>query len=493
MAFPLTIKSGFDLDEAIPMAELSQRAYRIFEAEAEREPGDVYSVLYRDEWRYLHSLGNLAKGVRCFIARRGNTAQYAIVFRGSTLTSSGIEWTNLSYNNDDVMIPYEHPAGLYNAGETEARVHRGMWQPFAVLRPEIELFFSVLTGHAMKPEVLVDLVEAAPQVRAERIAAIAAAVNAVHGSSPAQRLTRQLTSAIGQIEAGEKAVTDFSLDQLIAASSKLESVLADLAASGGEGNQAKRTGLELYITGHSLGGVLAQYCAVTLQQLWTADKSFPPFELKVYAIGSPKIGNRAFVELYNRLLKDRSYRVENQLDPTIRLPQASAPFPYNLQLLIPNVEFVRDGDNYYAPYAAAGEVYNLFNVGYQNLELNFGGPIRFTVPIPFPHGPDGYKEMLMRAQEFQQRFWKPAQNIVRTVFQEQTEQMGRLQLQLEELRAAVEVVAAHHENGQGAGDDNAKVMAELKAMRKQMKDLKQAIEALNVAPENPPDSAQAEA
>ncbi|MEZ4610026.1 MAG: hypothetical protein R2838_07220 [Caldilineaceae bacterium] len=33
----------------------------------------------------------------------------------------------------------------------------------------------------------------------------------------------------------------------------------------------------------------------------------------------------------------------------------------------------------------AGEVYSLFNVGYQNLELNFGGPIRFTVPIPFPH------------------------------------------------------------------------------------------------------------
>ncbi|MEZ4583975.1 MAG: hypothetical protein R3A10_20455 [Caldilineaceae bacterium] len=118
----------------------------------------------------------------------------------------------------------------------------------------------------------------------------------------------------------------------------------------------------------------------------------------------------------------------------------------------------------------AGEVYNLFNVGYQK----FGVELRRADPIhrahSFPHGPDGYKEMLMRAQEFQQRFWKPAQNIVRTVFQEQTEQMGRLQLQLEELRAAVEVVAAQHENGQGAGDDNAKVMAELKAMRKQMKD-----------------------
>ncbi|MEZ4610027.1 MAG: hypothetical protein R2838_07225 [Caldilineaceae bacterium] len=38
------------------------------------------------------------------------------------------------------------------------------------------------------------------------------------------------------------------------------------------------------------------------------------------------------------------------------------------------------------------------------------------------------------------------------------------------IAGGVEVVAAHHENGQGAGDDNAKVMAELKAMRKQMKD-----------------------
>ncbi|MEZ4610025.1 MAG: hypothetical protein R2838_07215 [Caldilineaceae bacterium] len=51
------------------------------------------------------------------------------------------------------------------------------------------------------------MVEAAPQVRAERIAAIAAAVNAVHSDNAAQQLARQLTSAIRQIEAGEKGVT----------------------------------------------------------------------------------------------------------------------------------------------------------------------------------------------------------------------------------------------------------------------------------------------
>ncbi|MCB0075636.1 MAG: hypothetical protein KDE20_29480 [Caldilineaceae bacterium] len=95
----------------------------------------------------------------------------------------------------------------------------------------------------------------------------------------------------------------------------------------------------------------------------------------------------------------------------------------------------------------------------------------------------------MRAQEFQQRFWKPAQNIVRTVFQEQTEQIGRLQVQLDELRSAVETVATQQESADDTGDDRAKVMAELKAMRKQMKELKQAIEALNVAQESPSDSA----
>lgn len=151
MGFPIMIKPGFDFDEAIPMAELSQRAYRIFESEDERHPADVYGVLYRDEWRYLHAISDVTKGVRCFIARRGSSNQYAIVFRGSTLTSGGIEWTNMSNNSDDVMVPYEGPSGMNGTPHQELRVHRGTWESFVPLHPEIELFFTVLLGGSPAP------------------------------------------------------------------------------------------------------------------------------------------------------------------------------------------------------------------------------------------------------------------------------------------------------------------------------------------------------
>ena len=473
MGFPIMIKPGFDFDEAIPMAELSQRAYRIFESEDERHPADVYGVLYRDEWRYLHAISDVTKGVRCFIARRGSSNQYAIVFRGSTLTSGGIEWTNMSNNSDDVMVPYEGPSGMNGTPHQELRVHRGTWESFVPLHPEIELFFTVLLGAALPQDLLADLTEADVRTRAGRIAAISAAVGAAHGETAAKRVHRSITNAIKQVETRDKEVDALSLEDLISAASRLESVLADLAEDKGRPGGLAETGrLEVYLTGHSLGGVLAQYCAIYLRQAWAMQPDFPPFTLKVYTVGSPKVGNRGFVEFYNGLLRDHSYRVENQLDPAVRIPQANAPFPYNLQLMIPNVDFVRDGDNYYARYAAAGEPYYLFNVGYQNVELNFGGPLRLTLPIPFPHGPDGYKEMLIRAQAWQQRFWKPAQNIVRTMFQEQTEQIAALQLQMAELRVAVEAMPAQQAIAAKADSSDAQIASDIKIIQKQMADLR---------------------
>ncbi|MEZ4583974.1 MAG: hypothetical protein R3A10_20450 [Caldilineaceae bacterium] len=156
MAFPLTIKSGFDSTKPFPWPSCPRCPIASSRPKPSGNRATSTACFIATNGAICNSLGNLAKGVRCFIARRGNTAQYAIVFRGSTLTSSGIEWTNLSYNNDDVMIPTSTRPACTTQGD-RARVHRGMWQPFAVLRPEIELFFSVLTGHAMKPEVLVDL------------------------------------------------------------------------------------------------------------------------------------------------------------------------------------------------------------------------------------------------------------------------------------------------------------------------------------------------
>jgi hypothetical protein len=334
--------------------------------------------------------------------------------------------------------------------------------------------------------LLADLVDADPRTQSRWIEAIAAAVGAGHGQTAAKRVVRSVTNAVKQIETNEKELDAFSLEQLIAAASRLESVLADLAEEDGRRGGLVETGrLEVYLTGHSLGGVLAQYCAIYLRQAWAMQPDFPPFALKVYTVGSPKVGNRGFVDFYNGLLRDHSYRVENQLDPAVRIPQASAPFPYNVQLMIPNVDFVRDGDNYYARYAAAGEPYYLFNVGYQNVELNFGGPLRLTLPIPFPHGPDGYKEMLIRAQAWQQRFWKPAQNIVRTMFQEQTEQLAALQLQLADLRSAVDVITTQQAVAANSERSDSSLAPDLKIVQKQIAALQESIDALHAAQSKP--------
>ena len=138
MGFPNTIRPGFDFDEAILMAEFSQRAYRVFEAADDRDPGDVYRILYRDGWQYLHGFVNATMGVRCFVARHGSSNQYVVVFRGSAYTTEGIEWTNMSSNVDDAMVPYEHRTGRFNSARAQLRVHRGGWNAFVVLRTEIE-------------------------------------------------------------------------------------------------------------------------------------------------------------------------------------------------------------------------------------------------------------------------------------------------------------------------------------------------------------------
>lgn len=125
----------------------------------------------------------------------------------------------------------------------------------------------------------------------------------------------------------------------------------------------------------------------------------------MYNIGSTKVGNKAFVEYYNQQMKGFSYRVQNLMDAAIYFPlSVSIPFPYNLELMIPGIDYVRAGDLYYAYYEHVGEPYTLFGLGNQNLDLGFGGPLNFTIPVPFSHGPDGYKEMLIEAHERQQIF-----------------------------------------------------------------------------------------
>lgn len=70
--------------------------------------------------------------------------------------------------------------------------------------------------------------------------------------------------------------------------------------------------LPVHITGHSLGGALACLCAMDLKLNFNCDVS-------VVTFGSPRVGNKAFVEKYNKVIRN-SFRVKNYGDPITHFP-----------------------------------------------------------------------------------------------------------------------------------------------------------------------------
>lgn len=69
----------------------------------------------------------------------------------------------------------------------------------------------------------------------------------------------------------------------------------------------------VFVTGHSLGGALAKLCALEFSRQKIDVTG-------VYTFGAPRVGNRAFREIYNRSLFHKTFRVVNQNDLVPRLP-----------------------------------------------------------------------------------------------------------------------------------------------------------------------------
>ena len=77
----------------------------------------------------------------------------------------------------------------------------------------------------------------------------------------------------------------------------------------------KNSGATTYrLTGHSLGGAIATLCAVDLQYNFGTNVS-----VEAYSFGSPRVGNSAFVDSYNRRVPD-TWRVVNGWDAVAGLP-----------------------------------------------------------------------------------------------------------------------------------------------------------------------------
>jgi triacylglycerol lipase len=76
---------------------------------------------------------------------------------------------------------------------------------------------------------------------------------------------------------------------------------------------------QIYITGHSLGGALAQLCA---WQLINHSISITG----VYVFGAPRVGDKAFAANYDFFLRGRTFRLVNRQDIVTRLPGVLAGF-----------------------------------------------------------------------------------------------------------------------------------------------------------------------
>ena len=92
----------------------------------------------------------------------------------------------------------------------------------------------------------------------------------------------------------------------------LDSVWPDIKEQLGKPRQQQK---ELWLTGHSLGAALAQLAALRLTKLGYQVRA-------VYTYGTPRIGNKAFVADYDRLVGNRTFPHINRNDLVTRVPSA---------------------------------------------------------------------------------------------------------------------------------------------------------------------------
>lgn len=195
-------------------------------------------------------------------------------------------------------------------------------------------------------------------------------------------------------------------------------------------------GFSLYVAGHGAGGCVAALTTLHLQRIWEAQLDFPTFQLKTYTFGSPKIGNRAFVDGYNQRMQGFSYRVQNLMDGATYAPMPQAPFPYNLQALLPGVDYVRQGNHYFTTYEHVGELCALPGMGRLPQNYNFAQGFKALTALPFAHDAAGYHAMLSEAQSLQSAVLGPAQQATAWLNSQTAQLLGTFQQQVATLQSA---------------------------------------------------------
>ncbi len=425
------IRPGFSYDEAILMCNFCKRSYDLFryidEGQEESDIKSLYNSIYR-EWKLVHEFNNPTTSIRGFILRRAaHPQQYAVVFRGSILTSQGtVDLTNASADVDWSFINY---GSMINQG---IKVCRGFFLAFESVSAEIKIFFKTLTG-TLKPIDFQNLSQLTPLKQFACAVAIADAGAIVMGGDFEQKIKELIASAVEDGEIGNnddvKNILDYEQEVILGAEKR------------------SFTPVELYVVGHSLGGALANLCALALRQEFDSQKDSTHTVIKVYTFGGAKVGNKDFAEYYNkRIGLDMSYRVENFLDTA---PQIPMPPPFPLNVLFPGG--LRIGNYFLGNYASLGDVQTVVGLGAQRVSLSFGGALEFLGGIPFPHSYDTYISLLKEQQEFWRVILQPIKSLLeptfRDLFKEEEElQQDRVILILQNLFQKYDLLQQENDN-----------------------------------------------
>ncbi|BAZ09587.1 lipase class 3 [Calothrix sp. NIES-4071] len=445
---PQKLQTGFSFDEAILMAKLCKQIYHIFQQDDgcvdDTEIEGIYNAMYCSQgWEFAHSIRNDDTNVRGFILKKKDAHLYTVVFRGSILTDQGnLELRDIATDMKWDLVKYG------SMTDPKIKVVQGLFLAFESVSDEIKLFFKTLAGQ-LKPRDFQQLNQLSPERQLACVTAIANAGSIRLGIDFEQQVKALIKEALVDGEIGNNE----ELEQILAVE---QDALLEL--------EAVTEPLEVYVTGHSLGGGLAHLCALALR------RSIKDLYLttKVYTIAAPKVGNNSFAKYYNQQIGERmSYRVENWFDPVPNLP-LPVPFPLNIFA----VNGLKIGELYLGNCAPVGEAHGVIGLGSQSVSLDFGGALEFLGGIPFPHSFDTYINLLSEDQQRWQQFWRPIQDIlgvfirgllqdhgaeVQAYFQEETQALKR---ELDEIKSEIKAlnnssqIESSVDNGQNPAAEN---------------------------------------
>ncbi|MBH8561397.1 lipase family protein [Nostoc sp. CENA67] len=402
---PLKIKKGFSIDEAIALTRFCTQIYELYQyddggIDDEELRGIYNSIHHQQDWKFVHSIRNDRTAVRGVILKRDTGNQYVVLFRGTVVTERGaLELTNFISDFDWELVSY--------GSNTDARVKvaKGFYEAFESVADQIKLFFKTILGK-LTPKDFREI-ELLPVDRQFACLTALADAGRIRLDTEFQQESRKLIEqAIADEEIGNN-------DELKGILEFQEQKLSELTPLDGP--------LDIYITGHSLGGSLAKFAALALRRFF-GPEAVSGVTLKAYALGSPKIGNKAFADYYNRQLEEGTvYRIENTLDFLMLIPFAP-PFPLNA---LAGDAGLRLGNIYVGNYANVGQLHTITGIGSQSISLGTGGVIDLGFGVPYPHSYEAYLQLLQEQKQFWQTISQPLRSIfspfLKELLQEQFE------------------------------------------------------------------------